>query len=247
MIPSINYIIASYPGQTFSRRSKNSENCLDTHLSVLKNIFQKKIENNIDCLVKRITIIVTETKKEHKDFKNYYKFEKWKEDFKNIEIIFQPCKGKNEHHSYDQWIQGIIKSWDKFTHHIIIEDDYCIQPNCYDFDIKLYNIYMEKFKDNIGYLSSKYGTQDKLPFHAMISNGIISSDTLKKLNQPLNLFYEYEGFPQLSFSYLFSDNNIPIDDYTYYFRVPFWTGRKIINYSSDKKIKEGCFVPFQEL
>ena len=137
MDAKINYIIASYPGITKNRRFLHSERCLDFHLETLASLLNNKIQNNIECLVKRITVIVTNVKHYDLEYKNYYKFDKWKLMFPKTEIIFQAYEGQNIHHSYDQWIQGIIKSWDQFTHHIVIEDDYCVDPHLVDFDLKL--------------------------------------------------------------------------------------------------------------
>jgi hypothetical protein len=246
----INYIIASYSGVTYSRRFSHCQDCLDFQLQTLKNILVKKKEQNLPCLIKRITIIVPEPLPDVTVFKNYYRYDKWKQMFEStkIPIIFQLYQGQNIHHSYDQWLQGIIASINDYTHHIVMEDDYCINPDCIDFDSKLIEIYKEKFNDNIGYLSEKCGYDDVNKHHSWISNGIISSDTLKKINDPLNTFYSYHLYPQIGFSFLFYNNNIPLADYSDYFRVPFWnhTEAKIIDFSNNKEIKEACIVPVEE-
>lgn len=246
----INYIIASYSGVTFSRRFNHCGDCLNFQLETLKNILTKKKELNLPCLIKQVNIIVPEPLEGVAIFKNYYRFDEWKKMFDsiNIPIVFQLYKGQNIHHSYDQWLQGILKFIDDYTHHIIMEDDYCIHPDCIDFDTKLIEIYKDKFKDNIGYLSEKCGYDDINKLHSWISNGIISSDTLKKINEPLKTFYSYGLYPQIGFSHLFYSNNIPLADYSEHFRVPFWNHyeNKIIDYSSNKEITEACIVPVEE-
>lgn len=250
---TINYIIATYPGITQSRNNHYSEKCLDAQLKILSEILIKKKNENIPCLIKRITLIITKEKQQHTSFKNYYDFDNWKKLFSelNIEIVFQDYIGENQHHSYDQWIQGIVKSWDLFSHHIIIEDDYCIEPTCIDFDTKLIEIYKTKFTDNIGYLSEKCGNNTSPPFqyHSWISNGVISSDTMKKLDTPLEIFYKYHEYPQIDFSYLFTDNNIPLADYTEYFKLPFWNHltQEIVEFNNDILVTNFCFVPIEKI
>lgn len=246
----INYIIATYSGVTHSRRFNHCENCLDFQLETLKNILVKKKELGLECLINQITIVVPEPVEGTIVFQNYYRFDKWKNMFESINIPFrfQLYQGQNIHHSYDQWLQGIIAGINDYTHHIIMEDDYSIHPDCIDFDAKLIEIYKDKFKDNIGYLSEKCGYDDINKFHSWISNGIISSDTLKKMNEPLKTFYSYNLYPQLGFSYLFYSNNIPLADYSEHYRVPFWNHceTKIIDFSSNKEITEACIVPVEE-
>ena len=249
----INYIIASYPGITQSRmKDVYSPYCLDIHLVNLRSILQEKKENNILNMVKRITIMIVKCKPEHREYENFYMIDKWKYMFEelSIEIVFLNYIGDNIHHSYDQWIQGMINSIDDFSHHILIEDDYVIHPNCIDFDIKLLEIYRKKFKNNIGYLAQRSSTNDNHPYHACISNGMISSDTIKLFKDPLITYYNYKlphYLTQLSFSLMFTDNGIPIENYGEYYRQPFWCNNKIVDLSFDKTIKEACFVPIQEI
>ena len=262
----INYIIASYNGITGSRLYEYSEKVLDFQLQNLRNIMDKKKKNNIECLVKKITIIIADyniiintcpkyilQKRFGTDtiptFKNYYLFDKWNQMFSDIEISFQPYYGINNHFSYDQWIKGISSNIDKFTHHIIIEDDYCIDPNSINFDTQLIDIYKTKFKDNIGFLSEKCVYDKDIGYHSSISNGMISSDTIKKINNPLSKFYEYTHYPQISFSYLFIDNEIPITDYSEYFKITFWNPKlqKLQDFSENKNLKEECFTPIEKI
>jgi len=245
----INYIIASYNGITGSRKCEYSEKVLDFQLEKLRHIMDEKKKNNIDCLVKKITIIITDSKKINSSiptFENYYLFDKWKHMFSDIEISFQPYVGSNNHFSYDQWLQGIINNLNDYTHHIIIEDDYCIDPECLNFDIMLIDIYKKKFKDNIGFLSQKYG--DDI-YNSWISNGLISSDTLKKIDDPLTKFYGYNLYPQITFGYLFTDNGIPITDYSEYFKITFWDQRfkELKDMSENKNIEIECFIPVEKI
>ena len=244
----INYIIASYNGITCSRKFDYSERVLDFQLEKLRYIIDEKKKNNIEFLVKKITIIVTDSKKINSNtptFENYYLFEKWKKMFLDIEISFQQYVGLNNHFSYDQWLQGMISNINDYTHHIIIEDDYCIDPKCLTFDILLIDIYKKKFKDNIGFLSQKYGNDI---YNSWISNGLISSDTIKKLDDPLKKFYSYDLYPQITFGYIFIDNKIPIADYSEYFKITFWDQRfkDLKDMSENKNIEMECFVPVEK-
>ena len=236
----INYIIASYPGITNSRiNSPYSEECVDIHLKNLKYILQVKKEKQLPCLISRITVMILKCKNEHQEYKNFYKVDEWKNMFNEfkIEIVFLNYIGENKHHSYDQWIQGMMNSINDCFYHILIEDDYVIHPECIDFDVKLIDIYSKKFKNNIGYLSQRSSNNDGLPYHACISNGIISSDTMKILGNPLSIYYKYNLPPyltQLAFSLMFTDNKIGIENYGEYYRQPFWCNNKILDLSFDK-------------
>jgi len=248
----INYVVASYNGITGSRRCNYSEKVLDFQLEKLRHIMDEKKKNNIDCLIKKITIIVTDCKVINNTiptFENYYLFDKWKQMFLDIEISFQPYVGLNNHFSYDQWLQGIISNQNDFTHHIIIEDDYCIDPKCLNFDLLLVDIYKTKFKDNIGFLSEKCGDDTQFGYHSWISNGMISSDTIKKIDNPLSKFYSYNLYPQITFSYIFKDTGIPLDDYSEYFKITFWDQRtkELKDMSENKNIEIECFIPVEKL
>jgi len=249
----INYIIATYPGITQQRLYYDYSNAVEKQLKILQHIFKQKKEMGINSLIKQITIMVTKCKNEHLNVENYYKFDEWKLLFdEDVKIIFQDYIGSNNYYSYDQWIQGIIKNWDEYTHHIIIEDDYCIEKSLIDFDIQLINIYKNKFKDNIGYLASRTSSSSNRPYHACVSNGIISTDTMKKLIDPLALFYKkYNNTveAQVVFSCIFTDENIPLENYGEYFRIPFWRShtKTLEDLSLIPNIKQACFIPVQEL
>ena len=249
----INYVIASYPGITKSRvDSPYSSECLDKHLKNLRNIIEKKKELNIECFLSRITVMILKSKS-NDTYENYYRINEWLDMFKNtgIELIFLNYIGHNIHYSYDQWIQGIMNSITKCDYHIVIEDDYVIHPDCIDFDKKLTDIYLNKFQNNIGYLAQRTSCIHGHRYHACISNGIISSETIKLLgDDPLNIYYSYSNltyYAQINFSVMFIDRNIPVDNYGEYYRQPFWSNGHIVDLSLYTNIKDACFVPIQEL
>lgn len=244
----ISYVIATYSNTITARIGcyKNSEHVLQIQLEQLYMIFNKKKSQGVQNLIERIVIVCPEPKEKRNH--TYYQSEKWIEKFKefNIPINYVDYVGGNRHHSYDQWIQGYM-AYPNSDYYIVMEDDYCVDNNNIIFDIDMLRIYKEKFKDNIGYLSS-VANYYKTIWHAAISNGIISRDAFKKLKEPiLDTFYSIKAdFPQVMFSILFNNENIPIDDMQEEYVFPFWESwtKTFVNYTKNTKEKY-MFIPVQ--
>ena len=210
----INYIIASYSGKRLSGDHKMLENVLDLQLTHLSNLFKNMTTNH----VAQITIV--EPSPTCKIYPNYYNKDKWM-SIHGVPIVYLPYIGNNTHHSYDQFLQAMLK-YSKFDYHIIMEDDYYIDPTQTEFDTDLINIYTSTFKDNIGYLCT-YASLHQNMWHASISNGMISKDTLERLGKDiLEHFYSFEMYPQLKFSHIMTEKNINICDIQKYYKIPFW-------------------------
>lgn len=119
--------------------------------------------------------------------------------------------GENKHHSYDQWLQGM----EAFPHNhyfLFMEDDYCINSDELNFDSFLIEKYKKVFPKNIGYLCSL--VEGSWQYHASISNGMISLDTLKSLGpHVVHQYYNVKhSNTQIAFSMFFLLKNIQIFD-----------------------------------
>lgn len=245
----INYIIATFSGQIESRKNREeSEKVLAIQLNELKKIFIKKKKQNIKNYISQITIIVPECK--IPIYKNYYDTGLTK--IEDIPIVYINYIGDNKDHSYDQWLQGIINNIN-FEYYLLIEDDYCIDSNNIFFDKELIDIYNNSFELNKGYLSTL--VWEKPILHAAISNGFISKKTVEYMNDLCNLnilneYYKLSGYPQLKFSQLFNNFNIPHKDLTNNNIILFWDSpsQKIKDFSNDDKKREEknlIFIPIQ--
>lgn len=240
----INYIIATYSGK------KNYENettliqnrpwdALQIHLNYLKLLLENKLKHNIPIYISQITIVEPIVHTEIYD--NYYQKDKW-QSICGIPVIYQILDGNNVDHSYDQFLQGMLKN-KSFDYHITLEDDYYINPNLLNFEDELIQLYKEKFPNNIGYLCTYASfhpiiyTNDNIPpksdltniihydlWHGAISNGMISKDTLEHLGDNiLNYYYNFwYMYPQLKYSFIMYKNNVNIADITSKYRSPFW-------------------------
>jgi hypothetical protein len=246
----INYTIASYPGKTSSRIFQdNSEYVLTIQLKHLQVIFENKIKNGIDNLIKQITIVRTKPKDSNYYLK-YYEVENL-QDICGVPIVFLDYEGDNTNHSYDQWLQSYVK-YNDIEYHLFIEDDYCIDTDNLTFDKELVDLYKKTFPNNNGYLCSLTAIESGI-LCASISNGFIHRSNINKIS--LDKFYNsslpygsYYRNPQIQFSKIMIENGINIVGMNDKYLTYFWdTQRKsIVDYTvaginSNKK----NFIPVQ--
>lgn len=219
------YIIATYAGKNHVNNGDMSEFVLQLQMEHLVNWMRNKSDNGIRCYITEIIIVCPPL--DRKDaFENYYLPERWADQI-DIPIRYIHYMGDNIHHSYDQWIQGWISADDRSDYYILIEDDYCIDSENLDLEYDLIQYYRFKFPDNIGYLATF--TDDKYHgFHASISNGLVSKETVKRIKNPLKQFYNIHvnRWPQVNFSHLFFQNNIPISDFRDKYSILFWNSHE---------------------
>jgi len=186
---AINYVVATWAGISGSRSNDPKvEYVLDTHLTNLCNILQKKKDTDVWSLIDQVTIVCPPN---DGSLKNYYQFDKWEKMFEGL-VSFKKLNyvGKNKHASYDQYIQAMI-AFPNFEYTVVIEDDYLINPSIVNFDQLLVDAYKNLLGYSKGYLCTwapNYG--EWLPYHAAISNGIIKTSSIIDLENPLNLYYE---------------------------------------------------------
>ena len=164
-----------------------------------------------------------------------------------IPIKYVDYEGKNEHHSYDQWIQGYL-AYPDFDYFMIVEDDYTIDLSNIHFDHEFVSMYQDTFSNNIGYLSQL--VWQKPLVHAAISNGMLSKETFLALGpDPLKEYYSTHYYCQLNFSVMFDRFKIEHRDTSKQHIVSFYHThpREIILFvdgTEDQKHK--CIITCQE-
>lgn len=208
----------------------------------LFQLFKKKSELGIENLVKQVTIIKTKPKT-NVFYEQYYKYSELSYIY-DVPIQILEYEGKNHHASYDQWLIGIEKN-KHLDYHLLIEDDYCINPNNYNFDTEVIDLYNKYFPDKNGYLCSLACELDGHPYHAAISNGLVHKNITDHVS--LKGFYDFclhsNQYAQVLFSQYFLQNNISIKGINDVYETLFWNGT-IQNFTAGGTKKQ-LFVPVQ--
>ena len=132
---------------------------------------------------------------------------------------------------------------------ILSEDDYYLDPNNILLDTDVIEYYNEVFSNNIGYLATMVDSKYH-GYHAAISNGIVSRTTINHIGEnALEKFYyiKINRYPQVNFSHLFLQNNVPIKDFRDRYRVLFWNSweEHIEDYSVKDVSEHHIFIPVQ--
>jgi hypothetical protein len=163
---NINYVVALYfgarkmPGVNNMLR-KDPYSVAKAHLHAL---------NTLDIpAVKKATFVVSEYK--HDVDKGILKVIDEYQSKIPIEVVFR----KNLGYSYSAWndvVNSEIDICDSNDYFFLFEDDYVANEDYF------YQDYLDKLKDNVGYVC-----QDKGEFHARLGNGIISADIAKKIKE----------------------------------------------------------------
>jgi hypothetical protein len=218
----INYIIATYAG--IYRTAK--EFVLQEQLESIYKILTLKLSLKLPSCISQITIVCPPLK--HPLYENYYKQEKWESIFINelphVKLVFQDYIGENQDYCYDQWIQGCTK-YPQYDYYILMKDDYYIYLEDLMFDQHLIDYYRKVAPDNIGYLASLSRHDMHHGYHAAISNGIVSNETIKRFDDMLGYYYhirQANRYPQVTFSKIFLHLNIPILNMSEEYEAWFW-------------------------
>lgn len=222
----INYVIATWNGKRVKAVDEDYyETVLKRHIEWLS-----KTNNSLA----QITVM-----KPHSGINNNYY------DIPRLpNMVIDDCA--NQYFSYGQWIKAAKKYLNDFDYFIFIEDDYA--PGCDDFDSKLIELYEEDT-----YLCSLASKLSSRVHHCAISNGIISSNTLKKVfeKQEMDAWFgkHKERDYQIGFSRYLTDNGVSLVDYREHYMVTFHEKNfEIKDYSNtNAKNKYEIFTPIQRL
>jgi hypothetical protein len=246
---NINYIIATYSG-IIDKRVEYESMVLQMQLKNITHIIKYKKYHKIYNNIKYITVVCPKAR--GISYPNYYQKEKWIKiyEYLDTELKFIDHKGENKNHSYDQWLEGYLEH-PNCDYHLLMEDDYCINFRNYTFDNDIIKLYQQKFKNNIGYLTTMVDKLSWTFLHAAISNGLISRETFETIGNKkdiLNIFYKNpNNYPdQIRFSLMFTDINIPLKDIRPEYTSYFWAShnKKLVSYNKGDT-KETIFAPIQ--
>jgi hypothetical protein len=268
----INYVIASYSGVIGNREEdKEAEYSLQYNLTCLSDILLKKKTYGLQNLIRQVTIVCPTPRAETSmlathppqedsnpaeecvsaGYPNYYRKEYWTQQFATlhpeVKIVFMDYVGENKHASYDQFIQAYV-AYPDFDYYILMEDDYCIHPQCTSFDTEMVDMFSKNL-GKTGYLCS-YAAHLGHPFHAAISNGMISGESFKLLGPDiLNKFYNTKAkWPQVQFSLLFTNIGVPLADMLKHYQAPFYRSYDDVKmYYNPHNIANVSFTPVQFL
>lgn len=268
----INYIIATWNGirwikstNSNKRRKENEqerhkqEDVLKIHLEHLV-----KLKNDIT----NITIVKPINEDKNNILIKYYDVIEDESIRKNVPNM-TTISCKNYGFSYGQWLLAMKQQVDEYDYHILVEDD--TVGGIDNFDSKMIELYKELFKDGIGYLCGFAARKKHMPYHAAISYGIISKESIKKLmkyweNNPydqLGKIYnkkdkkdenktpsiEDGGKCQIEFSLILMEAGIPIKDWCEKYVTNFWhksdkNSDTVITYSKQRNGQQ-LIIPTQ--
>jgi len=164
------------------------------------------------------------------------------ETLAKIEILERPENDR----SYGQFLFAYKIYGNKFSHYIIVEDDYI--PNLDNFDSILYNMMKEK---GCNYLCGKYGRAKRTdPFHPQQNMGIVQAAAFEKIlsTDPNPKFYkngDNDGQEFIMFGNLFANNGLIISDYSDHYSVPYFD--RYMRWFTASRSLETLFVPYQLL
>ncbi len=176
----------------------------------------------------------------------YYQHNKWTKLFGKVGVDYNVVEyvGDNKHASYDQWIQGYqAHPTDDDGYYVFAEDDYVLDPASYRQESveaiaeDVFEMWIKYYNDTVddrGAYMCTYAGQTEHKFHAVISNGIVSSKTMKHLDAIckannktlLDRYYDctiHCGVAQIAFSDLFLTCDIPVISMHEHFAAIFWS------------------------
>lgn len=252
-MPTVNYIIATCNTRSRRNHQEVSEYVLAIQLYHVKCLFKQKKKLGLPNYITQITIVEPPAKNEH--YKWYY--DKSIRDIEGVPIVYLPYVGKNEHHSYDQYLQAMLIYHPNFDYHLLIEDDYCISLTNPRFDLELVQHYQTKLPGKVGYLCTKFEEGDGYWYNS-ISNGMISAETVQHLvnftkNNVVQFFYTVRGpmtqwrfgLPQFMFTELMHRCGVPHADILHEYNTMFYQTNENLLVPHSQGIGRECFVPVQ--
>lgn len=251
MVPSINYVIATYAG--VSKRREQSDK------GITPFILQMHLDKLIELLpstnmIKQITITKPNVDL-NKTYSEYYNIQD-KIDIieKQFKIPVKFIEMYNYYHgvSYSQYRKA-HQDFPGFDFYILMEDDWI--PNQKGFDVILLNEWNKRFTSHNAnaYLCLWYASIHGHKLHAAISVGIISNKALTELSKWCKLETELD---QYKFSRALEHIGTEIKDFSHdgnNWRILFWETSKGVIYdfsytikdNKDNKDKECLLAPLQ--
>lgn len=136
---------------------------------------------------------------------------------------------ENTGYSYASWNHAFETYGDRFTHYILIEDDYA--PWVDDFD----SILIAHANRKNTYVCSK---QSRNGFHGAISNGVIPYEVWKRCHPAPwvdGVAVRDGNASQRIWTAHFCKKGFPLQDHTDTHSSPFWDGRKVVWYGDTSK------------
>lgn len=245
---TVNYVIASYPGkQCVSKRQLTTmgnispENFLRVHLQSLLTIPNK---------ITQVTLMQAKVSSPSTDvWSHYYDIEDLIGELnkKGVTVIIRSVR--NYGVSYGQFIKALNEFGDSFDYTLLMEDDYI--PVVPYFDQILVALYKDKFSRDKGVLCCWTADGLSVKKHLSHSLSILNSSTVKLVKKFFNeSIFDGKG-PydcQMVFSEIFTNNGIPIADYSDIYHTPFWANNKCINCSLCEPLNDvALFVPAQTI
>lgn len=155
----------------------------------------------------------------------------------NYNIIVRPQE--DEYYFFTKYMLEDTDS----DYFVLITNEYV--PVVEDYLSILLTKFRQKFPNNIGYLCLCYLPLHGLDPHSAISTGIISQSAINILRDTncLNAFIHNQILcPQYTFSKMFTNSYVPIDDIRDEYGVQFWVYGKNVSYSTCGK---DLFLPIQ--
>jgi hypothetical protein len=250
--PTINYVIATYPGKKCVTNRNLFVNSV-VHTVHPKDYLKYHLEQLIAIKsqhITQITIMKALPPNGTECWEGYYNIKTLISTLMrvhgiNVECINVPNYGL----SYGQYIRAYKKyssesdtkfqsdtpKFHKFDYYILMEDDYI--PCIDNFDEKLIQSYQNKFYNKKTHFNDEgvlcvwasFAKDNQL--HMAHSLCIVSAKTMKKVffKQFKIQLEKLKHNCQINFSKIFTQANIPIKDYTNEYYTPYWNGKHLVD------------------
>lgn len=254
-MPSINYIIATTPTASVSRKRDPYANfALRYHLNILSKILDNSSHIKQVTIVKQESCVDEAIKNEYYDIENFVK-EIRSKDIK-VEFLDVPKVGI----SYTQYVLA-YNSFPDYDYYIVMEDDWTINLEYKNFDKILLELYKKAFFEKTGfldcwsprtgiYVGPNGGFAHHL-HHSAISVGMLSNETIKNLIVHIDKKeLDLRQITQLEFSNLLVESKAKIIDLPTVglpTKILFWetTADAIKDFTENKEAIAPLFVPVQ--
>ncbi len=222
--PRICYVIASYSGADHTSNLSFAADVLHVQMMQFVRTLEDKRARSIPNLITAVVIVCPQPRGPVLD--GYYRWAEWRASTApfGVSVMQLPYVGKNEHYSYDQWLQAYV-AYPDYDYYLLNEDDYYLAAA--ESDVRLVDAYRRAFPDGVGYLCQYRIDDECYGPHAATSNGLISRRSFERVASPpadvLDKFYTlmYWG-AQVRFSHVFLGAGVDIRDIRDQYTVLHW-------------------------